>query len=427
MRFILLASILTTAVLAPLALGSTTSITDKLSSDGTAIEVTSMPAGTTRIHIAVMTDLNGAGTTYLDIPSSQTRYVPSPSTPVVDVQAFGSSGAIGGWAGRIQTTPATSEPPTEEPPTKEPPTEPEPPPKEEPATAEPPKANMVVGLDSGGWAWGSAVRDFSGAVKYVRSSYKYYNSDSRIGLLANHGVTLMPLFGAGGTLAGYNNPVFINEIVEWFKRYGKGGTYWAGKPVDLGATTCELINEPGNPYFYPDYSNHALYALLTRKVKAALRANFAPAVRPKLLVSYDGGYNGSEYGRAVFAAGAVADAVTVHPYGGKSSRTQGALGGRARVEQAHTETGLPVYVTEVGWPTAVGQPSTGDSLQWTEQQQANNITSFIRWAYGLGYVRGVVDFNYADYGSNNWYGIVNASGTRHKLSYNALAADAERW
>ncbi|HEY4895790.1 MAG TPA: hypothetical protein VII01_06850, partial [Solirubrobacteraceae bacterium] len=338
-----------TAILTSPTLGSTTSITDKLSSDGTAIEVTSMPAGTTSIHIAVMTDINGDGTTYLDIPSSQTRYAPSPSTTVVDVQAFGSSGAIGGWAGRVETTPAGPEPPTEEPPKREPPTEeppiePELPPKQEPATAELPKADMVVGLDSGGWAWNSAVRDFSGAVKYVRSSYKYYNSDSRIGRLANYGVTLMPLFGEGGTLAGYNNPVFINEIVRWFKRYGKGGTYWAGKPVDLGATTCELINEPGNPSFYSDYSNPALYALLTRRVKAAIRANFPLAVRPKLLVSYDGGYGGSEYGRAVFASGAVADAVTVHPYGGKSSRAQSALGGRARVEQAHTETGLPVYV-----------------------------------------------------------------------------------
>jgi hypothetical protein len=162
-------------------------------------------------------------------------------------------------------------------------------------------------------------------------------------------------------------------------------------------------------------------------VKAALAANFPLVARPKLLVSYDGGFNGSEYGRAVFAAGAVADGVTVHPYGGKENAEQSALGNRARVTQAHAATGLPVYVTELGWPTAVGKPPTGDSMQWTEQQQAEHITDFMRWADGLGYVRAVIDFNYADYGSNDWYGIVSSSGTRHKLSYAALKAAAARY
>ncbi len=283
-------------------------------------------------------------------------------------------------------------------------------------------SNMTVSLDTGGWDWASAVSDASGAVKHFRASYKFYDSDSQMELLARNGVTLMPLFGGGGTLAEYNSAGFVGEIVNWFKRYGKGGTFWAGRPVDLGATTAELINEPGNPYFYPDYGNFALYANLTKAVHSALEANFASAVRPKLLVSYDGGYNGSAYGRAIFAAGAVADGVTVHPYGGHGAGS--ALGNRERVTQAHAETGLPVYVTEVGWPTATGMPQTGDSLQWTEQQQAENITNFISWARSLGYVDDVTYFNYADYGANDWYGIVNATGTAHKLGYAALKAAA---
>jgi hypothetical protein len=281
---------------------------------------------------------------------------------------------------------------------------------------------MTVSLDTGGWNWTSAVNDASGAVKYFRASYKYYNSDAQMELLARDGVTLMPLFGGGGTLSEYDSPAFVNEIATWFKRYGKGGSFWAGRPVDLGATTAELINEPGNPYFYSEYNNYQLYANITKAVHSALEADFAPAVRPKLLVSYDGGFNGSAYGRAIFAAGAVADGVTVHPYGGHGSES--ALGNRERVLQAHSETGLPVYVTEVGWPTAVGQPPTGDSLQWSEQQQAENITNFVKWARGLGYVNDVTYFNYADYGSNNWYGIVNSTGTAHKLGYAALKAAA---
>lgn len=59
---------------------------------------------------------------------------------------------------------------------------------------------------------------------------------------------------------------------------------------------------------------------------------------------------------------------------------------------------------EVGWPTAVGQSSTGDSLQWSESEQASSITNFIAWASGTGYVAEVVYFNYHDYGTNDWYG-----------------------
>jgi hypothetical protein len=446
MRFALFATTLFAGALAAPAAASSGSITDKLSSDGEAIEVTSEPAGATTVHLAVMEDLQGDGIRYLNVPASQTRFVPSPSTPVVDVQAFGPNGPIGGWAGRIQTTPppAGSTQPAEKPPAeshKEAPgvketspvteaplvSEPAEPAPAETAASEPQLRQgrrMDVGVDAGGWSWEAAVRDFSGAVKYVRSSFTHYNSDSQMALLAKYGVTLMPLFGTGGTLASYDKTSFLSEIVTWFKRYGKGGSFWKGRAVDLGATTCELINEPGNPYFYPDYSNHTLYASLTRKVKAAFEANFPATVRPKLLVSYDGGFNGSEYGRSIFAAGAVADGVTVHPYGGKKNVEQSALGNRARVTQAHAETGLPVYVTEIGWPTAVGQPPTGDSLQWTERQQAENITGFVRWASQTGYVRAVIDFNYADYGSNDWYGIVNSTGARHKLSYAALKADA---
>ena len=70
---------------------------------------------------------------------------------------------------------------------------------------------------------------------------------------------------------------------------------------------------------------------------------------------------------------------------------------------------------------------TGDSLQWSEAQQSENITSFFSWTYSLGYVRAVVYFNYADYAPNNYYGIVNSAGTTHKQSYATLASASSKW
>jgi hypothetical protein len=128
-----------------------------------------------------------------------------------------------------------------------------------------------------------------------------------------------------------------------------------------------------------------------------------------------------EWGEGWYAYVNPADVEGVHPYGGTGNRATSGQGSRDRVEGAHARTGKPVYVTEVGWPTPVGQSPTGDSLQWSEAEQAANITNFVAWAKATGYVADVTIFNYRDYGTNDWYGIESSSG-RHKLSYAALAA-----
>ena len=58
------------------------------------------------------------------------------------------------------------------------------------------------------------------------------------------------------------------------------------------------------------------------------------------------------------------------------------------VEAIYAADKKPVYITEVGWPTCVVAgcaTHTGDSLEWTQQEQATNIYNFINWAreYGL--------------------------------------------
>lgn len=89
-------------------------------------------------------------------------------------------------------------------------------------------------------------------------------------------------------------------------------------------------------------------------------------------------------------------------------------------------TGGPIYITEIGWPTAVGQPATGDSLQWTEAEQATNVTNFIAWCHDTGYVAEAVYFNYRDYGTNAWYGVVRSDGS-HKPAYEALRQAASKY
>jgi hypothetical protein len=426
---------------------STSSIVDRLSADKHTVEVVSLPVGTNLIKVAVMKNLAGEGLTYKTIPATELRYAPPAGYPVVDLQAATSKGApVGNWAGRLQTVPGVGETQAEreareraerearerkeheerertereareraerearertEREARER-TEREAREREEREHA----AHMVVGLDAGGWAWESAIRDFSGAVKDVRASYTYYNSDSQIGLLARYGVQLLPLF----------NEWSAGHVLAWCQRYCHGGSYWAGK-TDLGATTIEVVNEPGNPYFWGSgaQSDQARYAATVEEYARVLSA-LPAANRPRLLVSYDGGFEGDNYGRALIRTDPHLLQLpidwTVHPYGGHGS--QSANGNRSRVTEAYADTKQPVFVTEVGWPTDTAAGPTGDSLQWTESQQASNIAGFYEWARSLKYVAGVVYFNYADYGPNNWYGIVNSSGTKHKAAYATL-------
>ncbi|MFL5350230.1 MAG: hypothetical protein ACJ8AT_36105, partial [Hyalangium sp.] len=113
------------------------------------------------------------------------------------------------------------------------------------------------------------------------------------------------------------------------------------------------------------------------------------------------------------------DGVTVHPYGGADGGAGGALGNRDRLINAHVKTGMDVYPTELGWPTALGQSPTGDSQQWSESAQAQNVTNFAAWAETQPWLKGWVYFCYHDFDTKDWYGVVRTDGS-HKPAYAAL-------
>jgi hypothetical protein len=272
---------------------------------------------------------------------------------------------------------------------------------------------MWVGVDAGGWP-SSFASDVAGAASYVR-----LESPSSIAGWTAAGVKVID------DMAGQSNSGGVSAL---------NATEWAAKAVaavkaNPEIAAIEVLNEPGNQWMgwgsnAGDAANAAAYDHLLKVVHEAMVANFGTHY-PPLLASYDGGEGPTTWGEEMWAAepnvGSYINGITLHSYGGTSNRTNSALGSRDHIEEAHSQhPSIPIYVTEVGWPTAVGQPATGDSLQWTEAEQASNITNFITWAKGTGYVADVTIFNYRDYGTNDYYGIETASGA-HKLSYAALA------
>jgi hypothetical protein len=273
---------------------------------------------------------------------------------------------------------------------------------------------MWVGVDAGQWP-ASFASDIAGAVSYVR-----LNTPSSIAGWTAAGVKVIDCMSGPVTSGG----VAAVNATEW------AANAVATVKANPAIAAIEVLNEPGNQWMgwgssAGDAANAAAYDHLLKVVHEAFVANFGSSY-PPILASYDGGEGPTTWGQEMWAAepnvGNYINGITMHSYGGTSNRTHSALGDREQIEVAHSQhPSIPIYVTEVGWPTAVGQPATGDSLQWTEAEQAQNITNFITWAKGTGYIADVTIFNYRDYGTNDFYGIETASGA-HKLSYAALAA-----
>jgi hypothetical protein len=192
---------------------------------------------------------------------------------------------------------------------------------------------------------------------------------------------------------------------------------------DGSVTNCpslEVLNEPYGSWFWgpnaEDAANEAAYAHLVADTYTAFHNQYGSA-SPKILAAFDDNSWWHGMQAAVPNIDSYVDGVTVHPYGGTSSVTSSALGDQALVIAAHQTTGLPIWVTEFGWPT------TGDSMQWNFSQQATNTYNFVTWLRSLGYVSAAIDFNYQDYGTNDFYGVETSSGVK-KPAWTALSEAA---
>src|SRR5262249_25306440 len=189
-------------------------------------------------------------------------------------------------------------------------------------------------------------------------------------------------------------------------RYGPGGTFWRANPslARSAPVWFELGNQPYVPG--PNRMSALDYArLIVASVQAGRRAN--PAAR--FLTEATDVYQ-RRNGRAaywvddLFAArrnlGRYVDAFAVHPYANGPPAAYNPHNRRfqvGRVEDIHARiarhdrTPPPMWITELGWSTCIGQPGCV-----TLDQQAADITALFklartRWA---SYLRAVFIFSY---------------------------------
>lgn len=290
-----------------------------------------------------------------------------------------------------------------------------------PAPAPPaaPSNSMVVGLNAGNFG-STGAADVKNVVRAVRI-------DSSVG---------------GSAVRNFTN-IGVKVDVDFSGPYNTGGVSamdagsWVASTLSFYKANCtpamcpwiEVLNEPGGTWFWgsnaANQTNGAAYRSLLQQTWAAFHAQYGAAA-PKVLGTVDGS-GALSFGQNWWtpAAAAFVDGIVVHPYGGTGDRTSSAQGNRQRLIDAHSLTGEPIYATEFGWPTCTSCSSTSDSLQWSTADQATNLTNFLEWARGTGFIAGTFYFNYRDYGGGNAYGIETQSGGR-KPAYAALQAEAAK-
>lgn len=302
---------------------------------------------------------------------------------------------------------------------REPP-KPPPPPKEEPPKEEPPiegppheegpkeTGSFLAGLNAGYWG-SSEYADLTTAARVVRLDTPYSTTPWEQAGLKVIADMAGPYSSSG--VSGVNVQAYVERDLALVK-------------ANPHLYALETLNEPGGNWFWGSGSesstNRAAYASLVIRVHDALVSTFG-ANRPLQLCSYDGGHDSSNAWGEAWTANKTAladcDLITEHPYGGTGERARASLGNRGQVERAHAQTGKPVAITEVGFPT-VGP--TGDSLQYTEAEQATSVGSIVRWARSTGYVPVITIYGYRDSSEAGGYGLERHNGS-HKPAWKALA------
>lgn len=347
------------------------------------VQVISVPSGTAKLHVAYNTLRSGGGTIYDPEGKPRTYVAQSQPTippwdsqyPWIDVQALASNGStISGWAGRKEPLLVL------------------PPPKPSPS----PTPALVVACDVSAWSRSSGLLAELGAggIKWIRC-----NANQAAEVSGTGTAVAVQILGHVS-----DSPTTIQTTIRHFAE-----AHPEVKRIELG-------NE-----FYLNGGHVSDY----KAQLAAARQGITESGHRPLLIA-DWGQNHG-WGAALKKLGGLQyiDEAACHAYGGDAGQHGGLAGAWDLIAKTHEESELPVPVTEGGWPTGrthynVTAP-TGDSQQWTEEQQATAITAFAARARQEKYVPVFVNFNGVDYGSNDFYGIERVDRS-HKPSFAALAA-----
>ena len=169
-------------------------------------------------------------------------------------------------------------------------------------------------------------------------------------------------------------PASSDDFAEFAKalaaRYGANGSFWQAHPElpYLPVHDWEIWNEE-NGYFWHPQPDPWRYIDLYLATRSAIRSvdPGAAAVVGGLVPQGAEGFVGAMFQHRPDAHGQI-DAIGYHPYAADAAGSLSLIAGFRRSLAALGEPGLPIEVTEVGWPTAGGAGSMADQQRALQYQ-----------------------------------------------------------
>lgn len=248
----------------------------------------------------------------------------------------------------------------------------------------------------------------SQATKYVQDQVPttFATTDQVVGAAAQRGLTVLPVVeyapawdlkpNVGNQLGRpAQEAPYANYMTLLVQRYGPNGSYWPTHPrtPKLPIRAWQIWNEPNNPFFWPDQPFAATYVSLVRAAHDAIKSA-DPGARVVLAGMPNYSWKSLQQIYEVPGARASFDVVAIHPY---TAQPQGVITLLKLVRGVMDRFGdrhKPIDVTEVGWPSSLGQAAGHHPFETTEAGQAARVAQLLPLLASHRTSLGLLGFDY---------------------------------
>lgn len=165
---------------------------------------------------------------------------------------------------------------------------------------------------------------------------------------------------------------FLTALID---RYGPHGTYWQPGTPHLPIRQWQIWNEPNVYYYWPNTTLSTYLSLLSASHAAIAKAD--PGAQTVLAALANASWDYLAHVYRVRGARSLFDAVAINPFTSTPARVIKILRRARGVMDAGGDRGKAIIASEVGWPSARGQPGTHWDWDTTQAGEARNVAAML--------------------------------------------------
>ena len=240
-------------------------------------------------------------------------------------------------------------------------------------------------------------------VETVRTGFRWYQlepapgrldlarSDGIVAAAARRGIGVLPVIEnvpgwaatrPGDLAAPPRDPATLRTFAAALvDRYGPRGSFWRDNPQlpRRPIRAWQVFNEPNIPGFWSEQPFMPTYVASLRAAAAGIR-DADPGATVVLAGLTNDSWNALQQ---LYAAGAhgLFDAVAIHPYTRRPADVLKILRRARGVMAANGDAALPLWITEISWPAALGRPGWKVGIEVGERRQARVLAVAMRKLY----------------------------------------------